>query len=105
MGVDDDFHEEEADMNLDNDYMMQQGEDLDDIMEFDGHVNFDMEGEEESLNQKDSEPTEKAAETEEETTQSEEEKPALAESEKAKEVPKSTEKVAKIETPKEDKIE
>jgi hypothetical protein len=48
---DDDFHEEDSDMNLDNDYMMQQGEDVEgDIMEFDGQVNFDMEGEEESLN-------------------------------------------------------
>lgn len=37
-------------MNLDNDYMMQQGEDIDEIMEFDGQVNFDMEGTDESLN-------------------------------------------------------
>ena len=31
-------------------------------MEFDGQVNFDMEDEEQSLNQKDSEPTEKSEE-------------------------------------------
>lgn len=48
--VDDDFHEEDADMNLDNEEMMMQGEDMDDIMEFDGQVNYDMEGDEASLN-------------------------------------------------------
>ena len=37
-------------MNLDNDFMMQQGEDMDDIMEFDGQVNFDMEDTDKSLN-------------------------------------------------------
>ena len=37
-------------MNLDNEQMMMQGEDMDDIDEFDGQVNFDVENEEASLN-------------------------------------------------------
>ena len=48
--VDEDYHEEDADMNLDNEQMMMQGEDMDDIDEFDGQVNFDVENEEASLN-------------------------------------------------------